>query len=61
MASFEAEALQNGCEAQHFHLGRTGVCCPKQGFSGASDSKTRDKTGYFRTFKLRDVKLISLS
>ena len=53
---FEAETLQNGRKIRIFHPGDTVSVCPKQGFTGVSDSKTRGKTDFLRYFKLTGVK-----
>ena len=57
MTTFEAASPQNGLESWIFHPGDTFGGCPKQGFSGVADSKTRDKSGFLRNFKLTGVKL----
>ena len=57
MTTFEAASPQNGRESRIFHPGGTFGGCPKQGFSGVADSKTRDKSGFLRNFKLTGVKL----
>ena len=56
MITFEAETPQNGRETRIFHPGDTVFDCPKQGFQGVSDSKTRGKVGFLRNIKLMDIK-----
>lgn len=56
MTTCEAASPQNGREVRIFHPGDTFGGCPKQGFSGVTDSKTRDKSGFLRNFKLTGVK-----
>ena len=56
MTTFEATSPQNGREARNFYPGDTFEACPKQVFSGVSDSKMRGKMQYLRNIKLKEVK-----